>query len=514
MAKRTEEQKARLRAAARHPVRWLRGEGLPAETVRPWEQAAQIVPGVFNGLVEAFTNKRDWLWQNVFYMGLGPQAVISTVSAVWDGVNDPLIGSYMDYKNYPARVNRLFMRAASVACKLMPLLTVFDWGLSTWQRVALAIVANCVADLFGTASGVAGAKVFARITPHSAQRAGLIAMARLGEMIKENVAAAGWPLLGLRDILGISPYQMYVWWTVIFSVPAMLADMAPSFVLQRVPDPAPPQKTMRLKGVLLELRDSFAVMRYNRFFLVNTAARFFAVFTPGVAAINFFRFGGVNETVERAFPAWKEKGNPELLYSIHNFATGAPGSLLQPFALRAIKRAGGPRGMMLLFSASNAALYLLCYLIGVKTVPGFLFTWGAHLVSNIVSKWESVACGIADYEMLDYVEWKTGRRSEGVKTAVDGLINKVVLNNIDTVVGSLALSRAGFDPKLETRQPPRYVKWATVFYFLSPVLDNLFYLVARLFYKYPAGLRDRVEAELIERRKLAAQTQEAQPAGA
>ena len=152
-------------------------------------------------------------------------------------------------------------------------------------------------------------------------------------------------------------------------------------------------------------------------------------------------------------------------------------------------------------------------LVCVSLFPDVLL-WGVNLVSNLFSKWDSVAGGIADYEMLDYVEWKTGRRSEGVKTAVDGLINKVVLNNIDTVVGSLALSRAGFDPKLETRQPPRYVKWATVFYFLSPVLDNLFYLVARLFYKYPAGLRDRVEAELIERRKLAAQTQEAQPAGA
>ena len=148
-------------------------------------------------------------------------------------------------------------------------------------------------------------------------------------------------------------------------------------------------------------------------------------------------------------------------------------------------------------------------LVCVSLFPDVLL-WGVNLVSNLFSKWDSVAGGIADYEMLDYVEWKTGRRSEGVKTAVDGLINKVVLNNIDTVVGSIALSRAGFDPKLETRQPPRYVKWATVFYFLSPVLDNLFYFTARLFYKYPAKLRDQVEAELIERRKLAAGAQAAE----
>jgi len=106
------------------------------------------------------------------------------------------------------------------------------------------------------------------------------------------------------------------------------------------------------------------------------------------------------------------------------------------------------------------------------------------------------------------VEWKTGRRSEGVTSAVEGLLNKVVLNNIDMVVGNWALKRIGFDVTLDTNQPENYVKWATVFYFISRSVDHLAELIAYWFYRYPGDSRERVEAQLIERRRLAKEAME------
>jgi len=502
MAKRSEEQKEQSRVNLRHPVRWLRGDNLPPEQVRPWELAAHIVPGIFGGLSSVFTKYLTWLWQNVFHIDKGPQAVYTTVSAVWDGLNDPLIGAYMDYKNFPSRINRRFMRIAVVTESLLTLITVFDMGLSVWQRVALIIVTKCIKDFFGTAGAVAGTKVYAQITPYSSQRGKLVTASRLGEMIKSNLGALFWPIIGLRDILGFSPYKMFALGSVIFSIPAMIGDMAPSFVLQRVPDPPQGEKAKTFKETLLEIKESFAIMRHNKFFLLNTAAKAFTVFTPGVSDEDFYRFGGINDTVERTINAWQGKGNAELLMAIRNAVTGTPGSLLQPFAASAVKKIGGPRNMMLAFSSVNIVFYFLRYFLGVKTISGILFMWFADMVINIFRRWDQVANGIVDFEMFDYVEWKTGRRSEGVKIAVDGLINKVALNNVDTIVGSLALKKIGFDITLDTNQPASYVKWATRFYFLSPVADYLAYFIARLLYKYPAEMRHQVEAELVERRKL------------
>jgi len=502
MEERNLEQGELSQSKRRNPVQWMRGTGLPDEDVRPWELAAHIVPGFFGGFRRAFTNYQYWLWQNVFRLDKGPQTVISTVSAVWDGLNDPILGAYMDHKNFPSATNRKIMRVSAIASNLLTVLTVFDWGLSTWQRVTLIILVKCLTDVFGTAGAVSSAKVCAQITPHSSQRTRVISAVKLGDTLTTILGAGFWPLIGLRDVLGFSPYTMFVVGAVTTTIPTLLTDLMPSYVLQRVPDPVQPTETMDFRETMHEIKEGFLIMRHNKFFVVNTIARFVSVFTPRISDPDFYRFCGLNDTVDQAIEGWAGKGNAELLYAVRNFVTGVPGNALQPMSRRAINRVGGPRNMMLAYSGVNVFFFLIRYIIGVENVPGILISWGADTILKAFTKWDQVANGIADFEMLDYVEYKTGRRSEGVKVAVDGIINKIALNNIDTIVGNLALMRVGFDIDLDTHQTPNYVKWATRFYFLSPVIDNTAYFIARLFYRYPAEERMRVEAELIERREL------------
>ena len=281
--------------------------------------------------------------------------------------------------------------------------------------------------------------------------------------------------------------------------------MLPTLVLQRVPDQPERRKKLGLKQTLLEIKESFAIVRHNKWFVLNTLARVFTMLTPNVSDTDFYRFCGLNETVANTIEAWQGRGTGELLYAIRNFVTGAPGSILQPFAPVAIKKMRGPRNMLLLNSGTNAVVYLLRYLVGVKSVPAILFTWGAEALTKTLSPWVNVSTDIIHFEMLDYVEWKTGRRSEGVTSAVSGLLNKVVLNNIDMIVGNWALRRVGFDVTLGTNQPESYIKWATIFYFLSRSVDHLAETIAYWFYKYSTETRIQVEADLIERRKLAEQ---------
>jgi len=85
--------------------------------------------------------------------------------------------------------------------------------------------------------------------------------------------------------------------------------------------------------------------------------------------------------------------------------------------------------------------------------------------------------------------------------AVDGLLKKMVINNINTVVGNLTVGALGFDPS-KAKQPEAFIKWAPVLYLLMPVIDSSIWLIAKLLYKYP-GDRDQVEADPIARRKLA-----------
>ena len=149
-----------------------------------------------------------------------------------------------------------------------------------------------------------------------------------------------------------------------------------------------------------------------------------------------------------------------------------------------IKKVGGPRNFLLVNNMQCAVGFLLRYLVCFKSVPAILIGWGLETIQLMFGKWDGVANDIVNYEMLDYVEWKTGRRSEGVSTAVNGLLNKLVLNNIDMIVSNLAIMRTGFDVKLETNQPALYKKWDAIFFFLSPAFDNLVTLLLS-----PATLR-------------------------
>jgi len=270
--------------------------------------------------------------------------------------------------------------------------------------------------------------------------------------------------------------------------------MLPSFVLQRVPDAPPPEKKNFWEGV----KESFYIMRHNRFFWLHYTGKLFQTFVPSVGDQDFYRYCGAEEILSAGS---KIKG--EFWFWLYSNVASAPGMLIQPFTLGIMKKMGGARRAMIACEAVTVAIGLSRLIPGVATLPGILFFWVSQMVVWTFMKVNFVAEQVIKYDMFDYVEWKTGRRSEGVYTAMEGLVKKITVTQIETVVGNLFLKRVGFDPLLDQNQPASYITWAVRFYLLAPPIKAAIMLIARLLYKYPDALKQQVEAELIERRKLA-----------
>jgi Na+/melibiose symporter-like transporter len=498
MPKLSADFKAQLHAATHHPVQWMRGDGLPEERIRPWEQAVHIVPNLITGLRNGFTGNTMYLFQNVFGIGKKQPLYASVIPGIFDGANDPIIGAYMDTKNYPLKTHRWIMRVNTVIQTFLRLLPMFDFGLTPWQRIALFIAVRCFGSLFSTPAGVSGAKVWAHITPHSKERSRIAWASGLGSAIHEMVLPLYLVFIGLRDYFGWSEYNIYILGAVLLSIPSVFLELGPSFVLQRVPDMSNPQASERmgLRGFLLEMKECFSVVKHNRYFMLDLAARFITVFTPGISDNDFYRYCGVDEVLKTG----KIKG--EFLLWFRDNIVSLPCNLILPFALPIIKKVGGPRNMQVLYQGISTACKTLKWAVGMKNSFGVLFSWAMEMFDRTLGRVQGIAGSINSYEMLDYVEWKTGRRSEGVNMAVNGLMGKIVLNNIDTAIGNLVIDALGFKPKA-AEQPPLFMKWAPTLYLLVPAFDTFVYFLARLFYKYPAEMRDRVEADLIERRALA-----------
>ena len=489
--------------AAHHPVQWMRGTGEPEERIHPWEMAVHIVPNFITGLRNGFTQNTMYLYQNVFGIDKKQQTVANVAVGIFDGFNDPIVGAYMDTKNYALRTHRWIMRINTFLQTFLRLVLMFDLGLTPWQRIALFIAVKCFGDVFNTPASVSGAKVWAHITPHSKERARISWASGLGTTVHEMVLPLYLVLIGLREVFGWSEYSIYVLGATLLSIPCVFLELGPSFVLQRVPDMVNPSATehMGLKGFFLEMAECFRIVRHNRYFMLDLAARFITVFTPGISDNDFYRYCGVDDVLKTG----KIRG--EFLLWFRDNIVSIPCNFIVPFALPLIKKVGGPRNMQVIYQGVLSVCNTLKWAVGMKTSFGILFNWTMEMFNRTLGRVQQIAGSIISYEMLDYVEWKTGRRSEGVNMAVNGLMSKIVLNNIDTAVGNLVIDALGFDSKLD-EQPAAFKKWAPTLYLLVPAVDNFVYFIARLLYKYPAELRDQVEADLIERRKAQSEGRE------
>jgi len=509
------EFKERARYALRHPVTFLRGADEPPERIRPWEQGVHILRGL-TGLRAGFFWQDAWLFQNVFHMPPSVQAVGTSVSAVIDGVTDPIIGAFMDTKNYPIRIQRWFWRVGVVSGPLLRLLPMLYLGLTPWQRVGMMIFARILQDITGTPGAIAEQKVFAHITNNAQQRYRISWAWGLGETIHEMLVPISVGLLGLRDVLGWEPYNFIIMGMLVLYLPMTFIEWGQTCVIQRVPDLVRPKTEFSFMGFCREMKECFLVTRHNKYFWLDNFKALLEAINPNIDERDFFRFSDIEDVVN--IPG----ARGEFLQFIRDNIVSIPVNVLAPFGISIIKKVGGPRNLQVLHMSINAVCNTARASVGVHTFPRVMFHWSMEMVMRTFGRVDQMAERINQFEMFDYVEWKTGRRSEGATAAINGLKRKALTDGINAVSGRLfAQFVLGFDPALGARgdideygnpmpgQGERYMRYMPILYLWLPIINNIFGFLARWFYRHPAELRDQVEVDLNERRRLAEEAKRA-----
>ena len=514
------EMKMQIRYAFRHPVKFMKGADLPFERVRPWELATHMLTGLV-GIRAGFFWQDMWLFQNLFHMPPSIQAVGQTVSGLFDGLNDPLIGAFMDTRSYKLNVHRWIVRINTIMSPIMRVLPMFNFGgISHAQRIGLFIACRCLNDLTGTPAGVSGTKLIVHTTGDSEQRRKINWAQGISTTIHEMLAPLIWAVIGLREVFGWSEYGIIVLGAVIFAIPGMLLELGPTFIIQRVPDHIQPKTGFGIKGVVNGIIESFRVTWYNRYFWLDNFSALARAVLPGVSEQDFYRYSNIDDVVNLG------GARGEFLLFLRDNIVSLPQNILMPFALPIIRKVGGPRNMQVLHEGISTVCNAARAAVGVHTFPRFLFHTSMEMFIRTFGRVQEVSGRMNQFEMLDYVEYKTGRRSEGANMAVNGLKNKFITNNIDAITGRLFLQFVlGFDPArgigrgldrdLDGNpidlpgQTETYIRYMPLMYLWMPVLRTFIVFVSRLLYRYPAELRVKVEAELAERRRLTEEAKEA-----
>jgi len=504
--------------ALRHPIAWWKGADLPEEKIRPWEGGIQLFAEGLKGFMKGFTDLKDMFYIGDYEGKILPnwKSIHDVIRVTLDGLTNPIIGGQMDRGRFGVQVHRWIMRFNATLSPFLILLQCFKFGdMTPLQRIIEWTLVSIVANLISTTNAVSETKIWAGITPQTEQRGIIQTCKTVGNQLAS--AASGVPMifLGMQKQLGLDFYQIMVYGALIFAPLTMFCRWLPSFAKQRV------DFTVKVKGEDQTqeeehpptFRESFAIVKHNRWFMMQAAVNLMRMFIPKTDYKYIYRFLLEDRTKTKIMDSIKSKnGEPfggETLYVLKNVTFGLVSLLTQPFAVKVISKFKNKINFVRTHTIVTLATTAAMYFVGYNTWPKLLFMFTAEVLKELFDRWSPIAQELIKFEMFDYVEWKTGQRSEGMTTAVDAMINKLIRDNVGNVIGNAVTQWTGFksyEIPVE-QQPERFLKTIWPLQHVGKFVGETFALCAYLWFKYPRDPAE-VEADLIERRALAQKLKE------
>jgi len=502
--------KNQIKTAAKNPVVWLKGAGLPEEELRPWEGGIHFAEAVLDGFQRGFRDMRGRMYTGMADGLITPMmdSAHQVVGMTFDALSDPPIGVFMDQKKYPLNILRNIIRFDALFFPITHALTLLNFGLSPMQRVISWTIVWMLHSVVGTANHVSREKLWAGITPHSEQRGKLQLWRSIGGTV--GALFTGMPniFMGLRHVLGITDYHIMAVGAFVFLPAAIMSRILPSFAKQRVDftNKVNAQGEENTHEKKLTFRETFAIVKHNRWFIMWTIIGFLRIVAPRTNNMFLYRF------LVREIPGIRIAGQPiggELLFTMKDIVFGWPHFVAAPLAVQAVKFLRGPVNFIRVDIAVIIATHLSSYLVGHHSAGRLIYLWLMEMFRGFFQQWRDVPHTMVSFEMFDYVEWKTGHRSEGMQAAVNGVINKLLRGNLDSIVGGIVTQWTGYlgweTPAEE--QPSRFLNTIWPLMHLGIVAEEIIALIFLLRFRYPHDPNE-AERDLIERRALAQQMKE------
>lgn len=518
----SEDGRAETRLLLNHPLQWLKGEFMPFGRLAPWEKVLFFISG-FSDTASGQWDGRERLFRYTYMVNPNHITVSNIVSSVWDAFNDPFVGQWMDRHPWKDNTYRWIRRISHTVSVAMTLLYMLDLGLTPMQRILLFTGGRIAIDLIMTMGEVANAKFYAGITPFSDERGRTQVWQNVGNQAGYAFGNIPQYIMGFaRDRSVWTDYRIYTRGFA-FAVPLLLCKgIVTTFARNRVQlfktDAQQAQAAMQAELAesqafpepeepRLTIRESFRVLKHNKFLLYNTIAGVITSFTPSMDEYSVFRF----LFPQRKFFKWTIRG--EGVMPLVKQIAGFPIMVLYPFLGTVVKKLGGPKRTFIIQHVCGMIANLGRFAFGYKSVAGLAMITIAQAVLEVAGPLDGFAKHILHYEMIDYVEYKTGIRSEGITFAFEQFLTKLLKNNLDGFTANAFQKWTGItdrdwsDNDL-SKVPERFKKWAWPMFTLAPVADGFIWLIARASFPYDPGQKDVIEAELKERRALAAQAKE------
>jgi len=480
------------RAAIRHPIRWLRSTtpGEPGEI--PRRELTNYTLGLAgqNNLYGMAGGRFFHFCTNVLMIDPLVVGKMTGAITVFDALNDPVAGGLIDnYRFKDGRKLLPWIKLTSLPIALAAFLLFVNWNLpSQGMRVVYCVVVYVIWDILYSFQDSALWGMTAAISPLSAQRARATQWADIGAMLGGLLPGLLMPMLSGDGAFGLSQQQWYFIFGIVLCLGGGTLTMASLGTTERVRS-MPGEETSVWKNI--------GSLRYNYVLLLFLASEVLKACAPNVNEMYIYQ--------QMSYDVGSKVIHATVLVTIFGALTSLPGTAAKFFAMKIAERAGGMKRILIISCVAGIAVRAMQYFIGISTLPRFILMYLVDTIYALPNGISNIAMRTMISDSVEYVEWKTGERTEGITMAVRNLMSKLS-GAIQKYIQGYSLRFLQFDAELVKANRPQnahFHRWIWPVFRLGPVVGLALSLIPLLVLRYPDSLKQKVETEMAERRAIA-----------
>jgi len=413
---------------------------------------------------------------------------ITGVSRLWDGVNDPIVGALMDRRRFKSGEKlRPYFKYTAPVIGIFSTLMFVDFRLqSKTAAMALVLIFYLIFDTAMSFQETAIWGLTAMMSTHSDERGRAVQWGKIGVAIGGTIQSLIMPILGFRDRLPFGMNTLFLMFALVLCLASSMGVLLSGAARERVPNP-PIDKEESIFSNLWVIKDNYILL------LLGLSA-ILGAFAPQIPDIYVYQ-DVTYRVLGQNIPGETAKMMIDALGSI-------PGTVGLLLATKFAKKIGGMKNVMVVASLGHIVTRSINYFIGYRTFGRFVAIHAIGLFAGVPGIMSTIAVTALWGDSIDYLEWKSGKRTEGIAFSLQNFLNKAA-GGIQTVIRGQLLKWLLYDPVLAQKKIPQnatFLKWAWPLNQLGPALGAVLALIPILCIRYPEAQKRQVEAELVERR--------------
>ena len=413
--------------------------------------------------------------------------LITSISRVWDAVNDPLIGGLIDKHRFKSGEKlRPYTILTPPIIGVLSALMFVAYPTKAAVTIFIMMALYFFWDLSYSFQDVALWGMIAVSSPHSEERSRVAQWVSIGGGAGGAIVGIFPNLLGdnMLNALHTTPTMVYLFGGIVFGLGGEMISMLAHKQRERVV--GDPQKGDGIKEI-------FGGLAQNKVLLTISLARFLQQVTPALDWIHFFE-SSVSYDIGNIHI---DGGNAYFLYGL---LVGIPGALCMFAATKIAKKVGGMKKLLIISQIMSIVIRFISFFVGYQTLGRMIVVMVLMSVVQIPASMMDIAHRSLTSDSIDYVEWKTGVRNEGISFSVQNFISKMQ-SAVSSIIKGYILKFLCYDAtQKKYNQNATYMKWQWPIFMLGPVFGAVLYLITILFVDDNPERKEKIERELKERR--------------